>query len=272
MLKSAIYLNVVILFVASIIFLKKISKSNIDLKSLKKLIIFYLLCDIGAFCSFSLIDVGWNAIVVFPTFVISWILYIIGICRVNNKIELESNTSYEKLNTKKYTIISILPVLIFIIPYIYELYALNNCSYLLEYNYQNGFIQSDDTYIAIVNNRPVNITLQKNLFNRQGVSTRMKTYDVVYTNGTLITTLDSNRNEVVVEDENIKMVAMDAKERSKLAKGAFIEYFEEENYVIITLTSKENSGSILGEYFYSNNKYVKSINTHGSLKSITYYK
>ena len=38
------------------------------------------------------------------------------------------------------------------------------------------------------------------------------------------------------------------------------------------LTSKENSGSILGEYFYSNNKYVKSIHTHGSLKSITYYK
>ena len=272
MLKSVIYLNIIILFVASIIFLKKISKSNIDLKSLKKRIIFYLLCDIGVFCLFSLIDVGWNIIVLFPTFVISWILYMIGICRVNNKIELESNTSYEKISTKKYIIISILPVLIFTIPYIYELYALNNCSYLLEYNYQNGFIQSDDTYIAIVNNRPVNITLRKNLFNRQGVSTRMKTYDVVYTNGTLITTLDSNRNEVVEEDENIKMVVMDAKERSKLAKGAFIKYFEEENYAIITLTSKENSGSILGEYFYSNNKYVKNIYTHGSLKSITYYK
>lgn len=36
MLKSVIYLNIIILFVASIIFLKKISKSNIDLKSLKK--------------------------------------------------------------------------------------------------------------------------------------------------------------------------------------------------------------------------------------------
>ena len=46
MLKSAIYLNVVILFVASIIFLKKISKNDTDLKSLKKLIISYLLLDI----------------------------------------------------------------------------------------------------------------------------------------------------------------------------------------------------------------------------------
>ncbi|UKI57574.1 MAG: hypothetical protein L6V81_09735 [Clostridium sp.] len=89
----------------------------------------------------------------------------------------------------------------------------------------------------------------------------------MYTNGTLITTLDSNRNEVVVEDENIKMVAMDAKERSKLAKGAFIKYFEEENYAIITLTSKENSGSILGEYFFILIiSMLKSIYTHGSLK------
>lgn len=272
MLKSAIYLNVIILFVASIIFLKKISKNNTDLKSLKKLIIFYLILDIIDIYSFSLIDVGMNIIVIFPTFVISWILYIIGICRVNNKIKLESNTSYEKFSTKKYIIISLLPILIFTIPYIYELYVLNTCDYLLEYNYQDGFIQSDYTYIAITHNRPVNITLQKNLFNRQGVSTRMKTYDVVYTNGTLITTLDSNRNEVIVEDENIKMLAVDAKERSKSAKGAFIEHFEEKNYAIITLTSKENSGSILGEYFYSNNKYVKSIYTHGSLEHITYYK
>lgn len=143
---------------------------------------------------------------------------------------------------------------------------------MLEYNYQNGFIQSDNTYIAIIHNRPVNITLQKNLFNRQGLSTRIKNYDVVYTNGTLITTLDLNRNEVVVEDENIKMVVVDAKERSKSAKGAFINYFEEKNYAIIMLTSKENSGSILGKYFYSNNKYVKSIHTHGSLEHITYYK
>ena len=264
--------NSIFVLLASIIFLKKISKNDTDLKSLKKLIIFYLLLDIIDIYSFSLVDVGWNGVVIFPTFVISWILYVIGICRVNKKIELKSNTSYEKLSTKKYTIIILLPILVFTIPYIYELYVLNVCNYLLEYNYQNGFIQSDNTYIAIIHNRPVNITLQKNLFNRQGLSTRIKNYDVVYTNGTLITTLDSNRNEVVVEDENIKMVAIDAKERSKSAKGAFIEYFKEENYAIITLTSKENSGSILGEYFYSNNKYVKSIHTHGSLKSITYYK
>ena len=96
MLKGAIYLNVVILFVASIILLKKISKNDTDLKSLKKLIIFYLLLDIIDIYSFSLVDVGWNGVIIFPTFVISWILYVIGICRVNKKIELKSNTSIVK--------------------------------------------------------------------------------------------------------------------------------------------------------------------------------
>ena len=57
----------------------------------------------------------------------------------------------------------------------------------------------------------------------------------MYTNGTLITTLDLNRNEVVVEDENIKMVAVDAKERSKSAKGAFINYFEEKIMQLLCL-------------------------------------
>ena len=64
----------------------------------------------------------------------------------------------------------IIPVIVFIIPYVYELYVINNCNYLLKYNYQNGIIQSDDTYIAIINNKPVTITLQKNLFNRKGFS------------------------------------------------------------------------------------------------------
>lgn len=54
----------------------------------------------------------------------------------------------------------------------YELYVINNCNYLLKYNYQTGIIQSDDTYIAIINNKPVTITLQKNLFNRKGFSAK----------------------------------------------------------------------------------------------------
>jgi len=41
---------------------------------------------------------------------------------------------------------------------------------------------------------------------------------------------------------------------------------------IIVLVSEETHGTQLGEYFYYDNTYIKSINTHGSLESITYYK
>ena len=61
-------------------------------------------------------------------------------------------------------------------------------------------------------------------------------------------------------------------ERCPSAIGAFIDYFSEGNYAIIVLMLEETYGSQLGEYFYYDNTYIQSINTHGSLESITYYK
>lgn len=87
----------------------------------------------------------------------------------------------------------------------YELYVINNCNYLLKYNYQTGIIQSDDTlYIAIINNKPVTITLQKNLFNRKGFSAKKLNYNIIYTNGVEISTRDSSYNKIIVENEDIK--------------------------------------------------------------------
>ena len=105
----------------------------------------------------------------------------------------------------------------------YELYVINNCNYLLKYNYQNGIIQSDDTYIAIINNKPVTITLQKNLFNRKGFSAKKLNYNIIYTNGVEISTRDSSYNKIIVENEDIKKIALDAKERCPSAIGAFID-------------------------------------------------
>jgi len=192
--------------------------------------------------------------------------------KINRKIKKSNNTDYNILSIKKYIILSIIPVIVFIIPYVYELYVINNCNYLLKYNYQNGIIQSDDTYIAIINNKPVTITLQKNLFNRKGFSAKKLNYNIIYTNGVEISTRDSSYNKIIVENEDIKKIALDAKERCPSARGAFIDYFSEENYAIIVLMLEETYGSQLGEYFYYDNTYIQSINTHGSLESITYYK
>lgn len=67
-------------------------------------------------------------------------------------------------------------------------------------------------------------------------------------------------------------MALDAKERCPSARGASIDYFSEGNYAIIVLMSEEKYGTQLGEYFYYNDTYIKSINTLGNLKSIIYYK
>ena len=143
-------------------------------------------------------------IFLFPISIISFIIHIVSICCINRKIKKSNNTDYNILSIKKYIILSIIPVIVFIIPYVYELYVINNCNYLLKYNYQNGIIQSDDTYIAIINNKPVTITLQKNLFNRKGFSAKKLNYNIIYTNGVEISTRDSSYNKIIVENEDIK--------------------------------------------------------------------
>lgn len=274
MLKSAIYINVFILFIMSIFFLEKDFDKKTDLKKLRKIIVVYMIFNLisSILCNSEIIEIDWDFIFLFPISLISFILYIIGICRVNRKIKKINNTVSNNFIIKKYIIMIIIPILIFIIPYIYELYVINKCNYLLKYNYQNGIIQSNDTYIAIINNKPVTITLQKNIFDRRGVSTSELNYDITYTNSIEISTRDSSYNKKIIENEDINKISMDAKERCPFAKGAFIDYFPEGNYAIIVLMSEETHGTQLGEYFYYDNTYIKSINTHGSLESITYYK
>ena len=252
----------------------KIFKKKSDLIKIRKLIIIYIIFNFISFrlCNSEIVDTGWDLMFLLPISIITFIIHIVSICCINKKIKKLNNTDCNSLNVKKYTIVSIIPIIVFIIPYIYELYVINNCNYLLKYNYQNGIIQSDDTYIAIINNKPVTITLQKNLFNRKGFSAKELNYDITYTNGVEISTRDSSYNKMTIENEDIRKIALDAKERCPSARRASIDYFPEGNYAIIALTSEETCGSQLGEYFYYDNTYIQNINTYGSLESITYYK
>lgn len=274
MLKSAIYCNVLILLIISIFLMVKIFKKKSDLIKIRKLIIIYIIFNFISFrlCNSEIVDTGWDLMFLLPISIITFIIHIVSICCINKKIKKLNNTDCNSLNVKKYTIVSIIPIIVFTIPYIYELYVINNCNYLLKYNYQNGIIQSDDTYIAIINNKPVSITLQKNLFNRKGLSTNELNYNIIYTNNIEISTENSKYEKIIIENEDIKKIALDAKERCPSAKGAYIDYFSEGKYAIIVLTSEENHGTQLGEYFYYNNTYIKNINTYGNLDSITYYK
>lgn len=124
MLKSAIYRDILILLMMSIFFMSKIFKKNSDLKKIRKLIIIYMIFNFISFylCYSEIVDIGWNIIFLLPIFIITFIIHIISICYINKKIKKSNNTNCNSLSVIEYIIVSIIPVIIFIIPYIYMNY------------------------------------------------------------------------------------------------------------------------------------------------------
>lgn len=278
MLKFAMYFNVFLLFVMSIFFLVKICGKKEEYEKLKPVIILYIMYDILSFglCFSNIVEVDWDLLFIIPIFLLSLIMLVIGfscVNRKNNKVINFNSDNYNVYNSsdsvsKKYIIMCILPALIFIIPYIYELYILNSCDYLLYYNYQAGIVVSDDSYIAIVNNKPKLVTLQKNLFNRKGKFIRFSTYSIHYGDDIQITTNDYKYDEIEIEDEEIKKIALDMKNRCKSVRSMQLTYFSNRKYAIVSVLS----GIDGGEFLYYNNRYVQHVKVYGGLESIIYYK
>lgn len=278
MLKEALYLNVFIIFIMSIV-LAIISK-NKNLKGIKIIAISYLISNIINFnlLYLDIVDTGLNIIMIFPITLVSLIIYIIVIVKVNKKLKTINEPDSNFIKT---IIISIIPALIFLTPYLYELYVINNCDYLLKYNYQNGIIQSDDSYLAVINNKPVSISLLKNIFNREGRKIKVENYNAIYNDEVSIYTRDSNWDKVYVDDEDIKKIALDARGRGKVqssvapkdleVKGGSIYYVREGKFAIVMLMSEESSGLGMGELFYYDGNFVKYIRTVGGLEEIICY-
>lgn len=272
MLKGAIFFNVLLLLIMSIYFIIDSNKKNNKIGKLKELIIVYIIYNIinMIICyNNELVDIDWNIFIIIPVSIISFVLCIISICRANKLLKTKKKTDNNR--STKYLVIMLIPALLFVCAYLFELYVINRCEYLLKYNYQSGMISSEDTYMAIINNKPLSVTLQKNLFNRNGKSYEGENYNVIYNDEVEISTINSNYEKKIIDNEKLKAVSLDAKEKSKDAKSAIIYYLPKGEYVIISLLSNKNSGTVLGEYFYYNGKYVKSINIKGDLESVIYY-
>ena len=121
---------------------------------------------------------------------------------------------------------------------------------------------------------PVHISsqIQSNIFGRDSREVEVTHYEVIYKEEVVITTRDENHDEVTVEDENIKKIALEVREKGKRIKGAYIDYLKEENYAIITLLADEGYGSVVGEYLYANNKYLQIDTPNGDIEQVIYYK
>lgn len=271
MLKSAIYCNVFIVLIMSMFFRIRIINKKSDLKIVRKLVTVYLIYNFISFCfcCSEIVDIGWDAVFLIPVSILSFIVNIMSISRINKELKNNDDVNYGNSSVKKYIVHLMIPVIVFVIPYAYEMYIINNCSYLLKYNYQSGMIDSEDTYIAIVHNKPVTITLQKNLFNREGVVIQESRYDIEYTYDDIeISQRDSGHDKITIENEDVKKIALDARERSSSADEASIHCLSDGKYSIITLDSY---GAVLGEYFYYNDTFIRKIHTHGDLESIICY-
>ena len=268
MLRSIIYFNILYLLILSIYLLIESKKNK---KRIKEVLIIFVIYNIFSIilCNSEIVELNWNTFLIIPVSILSLILNVISIC-ITNKVIKKQKT--EKNNRSLlYLFITIIPVILFVFAYSFELYVINKCDYILKYNYQNGIIISEDTYIAIINNKPLSVTLQKNIFDRNGKQYEGEEYKAIYNDEVEISIINSNYKEEIVDNRKIKEVALAAKEKNKDAKSAYVYYLPEGEYTIIKLLSGKDSGTILGEYFYYNGKYIKSIETNGNLESVIYY-
>ena len=270
MVKLAIYFNGYWILFASLFFAFRVLNKNTDLRKARQLVVVYLIWNYISYKLFisDMVDTGWDFLMFFPMSLLSLLLEIVGIIRTSLKIKKLKDEECKKDSLRKFIIISLIPIAIFLIPYSYELYIMNHCTYLLEYYYEGDY-----TYYAIINDRPVAITLQENIFYRPSVETEEVNYDIEYGDGIEITTLDENHDWVIVENEYIKKIATDAKEKYPEATDASIDYFVEGGYAIVRFSEwkTKNLGTVIGEYFYSGETGVTSSRTHGSLRRVTYY-
>jgi hypothetical protein len=197
------------------------------------------------------------------------VLLVISLIITNLKSSTERN-GFAKILV---CILIAIPLLVLLVPFGYETYLLNKCSYLLTYNYQNGIIQSDYTCIAIVDGKPVTVTLQKNILGRQSTSFTSDYrdfvhYDIVFESENITF---EDPEEAPQDADKILVVARDAKLRQSAARSAFADYFPEGDYTMITLCDQEDGGTLLAEYFYSGGEFVDEVHTVGGLSSIAYY-
>ena len=162
MLKPALLLNFGLLAIYSIVLLiRSIIKS--DQTKLLGFTILSCILSIFNFAAMSILDTGLEYLLYFVVFIAAMVFYGVSIilCIVKRKRKTKKPSRIAS------TLLLLIPAFTLLIPLCFEQYLLNRCTYLLEYNYQNGFIISEYTRYAIVNNHSYHVDSMKNLLPRE---------------------------------------------------------------------------------------------------------
>lgn len=284
MFKSAMYLDVFMVMTMSIICLiiTCITKKEKNLKDMRFMAIIFKIINVALLflsCYSNLIEVDWDFLFLIPEALLTVLLTLIILIVTDKKLDKYFKETKNIFNISLNAIVPIaIPIIIFIIPLIYELIIINNCEIMLNYNYQNGIIISENTHIAITDNRAVNTTLNQNMSFRtkEEMSYReADTYEVTYENNIMIKKRDSHYDYKEVQDERIRKIAEDVKTRYPLATELNITSFKDGKYNIVYIEKQvegKDYTTHLETVFYKNAKYVQKIETHGNLDSVIYYK
>lgn len=265
MLKFALYFNMIFYGLVSIILCKfsfsKNNKVNWAIEAGVLLILALINVSLVEKC----IEIGWNyLLIVVPIFAVTEVIFIITI--VKNLLARKSK--YESPTLPIAIAIIAVPVALFVITYSYELFRLNTCDYLLHFNYQNGIVISEDTYIAVTKHKPAKVTLENNLFNRKSTNAYRGIATNIHCN---IYFNDKNEKDIrMYDDQSRKYEAVfDELGTAIYNENPNVEYIEidyipEENDAIVRIINT-------GDFIYHDNKRVAKLVSEGSLSEITVY-
>lgn len=273
MFEAALYLVLAIISIFSFVYFILSLDKSFNKKS-NVLAVVFIVLDLIIYILFSgdFIDIGWGLLFTNGVALLAAVLLVISLIITN----LRSSTGKNGFSKIVVGMLIAIPLLVLLVPFGYETYLLNKCSYLLTYNYQDGIVISNDTYIAIVDGKPVTVSLQKNILGRQSTAFASNYSGYVY----CIVVFERDNvtfdhpEEAPQDADKILAVARDAKIRQSAAGSAIVCYFPEGNYTIITLCDQrydDYGGSVLVEYFYSGNEFVDEVSTEGGLSSVAYY-
>lgn len=209
------------------------------------------------------VDLDWGLLLVYLIFAVTEVLFIITIIKCNISKVWKTGTPLRNASIA----MIVIPILLFVITYSYELFRLNTCDYLIHYNYQNGIATSEDTYLAVTGHKPAKVTLVNNPFERD---IRRKYTGIANNIFCSIIFGENGERELNLYDEGSKeyesvfdKLGAEIYNEDPSIDRIEIHYIPEENDAIVRVAADK--------YIYHDNKKTSKLNAVGSIRKIIVY-
>ena len=293
LMKSCINSIIFVIILASIpILIYSIkSKKNIfkNILIIDIMYIIYLFIGVFYLPNVLVLDKGLEVLFIYLISFIAGIIYLISIIICKKKIKKNNDKITKSDKISFITIILIiLPILLFSCSFLREYYLIKNSELIIESDYQNGIITSENYRYAISENycKEVTINIPQNLNDK-----KIEHY-IYYIN--FIDNSDNYEIEKNYIDEDLKYldktvaekILLDAKHNHNnlenysnpilnkdeiVINSASITYFKDTDYYFVEIGyNHDDVTSIVNAMIYKGENFIGELNISGSIKSATY--